>query len=95
MKVHRGQRSNRQITKPICFAVKNRLSTFAWLKDLMREALRTQHPEWVQPDGKSPICDGYEARLTELLVMAAGRCDTREAPVPRAQTFNAETLAHQ
>ena len=23
--------------------------------------------EWVQPDGNSPVCDSYEARLMELL----------------------------
>jgi len=37
----------------------------------MREALRTQHPEWVNPDGNSPICDLYEARFAELLRLAA------------------------
>jgi len=29
--------------------------------------LRIQHPEWVQPNGESPTCDSYEARLMELL----------------------------
>ena len=29
--------------------------------------LRIQHPEWVQPNGESPMCDSYEARLMELL----------------------------
>ena len=27
--------------------------------------LRIQHPESVEPDGESPICDDYEARLME------------------------------
>jgi hypothetical protein len=30
-------------------------------------ALRAQHPEWVQPNGASPICDSYESRFAELL----------------------------
>ena len=29
--------------------------------------LRMQHPEWIQPNGESPMCDSYEARLMELL----------------------------
>jgi hypothetical protein len=29
--------------------------------------LRIQHPEWIQPDGESPMCDSYEARLIKLL----------------------------
>jgi hypothetical protein len=33
----------------------------------MHDALRAQHPEWVQPNGQSPMCDAYEARLKELL----------------------------
>jgi hypothetical protein len=33
----------------------------------MHEDLRTQHPEWVQPNGESPLCDSYEARLMETL----------------------------
>jgi hypothetical protein len=37
------------------------------LKELIHDALRTQHPEWIEPDGRSPICDEYEARFAELL----------------------------
>ena len=29
--------------------------------------LRIQHPEWVQPNGESPMCDSYEARLMKTL----------------------------
>ena len=29
--------------------------------------LRIQHPEWIEPGGKSPMCDFYEARLMDLL----------------------------
>ena len=29
--------------------------------------LRTQHPEWIEPNGECPICDFYEARLAQLL----------------------------
>jgi len=40
---------------------------YAELRKQIHEDLRIQHPEWVQPNGESPICDSYEARLVELL----------------------------
>jgi len=33
----------------------------------IHEDLRAQHPEWVEANGESPICDFYEARLAQLL----------------------------
>jgi hypothetical protein len=43
------------------------IHTYAELRRQIHDDLRVQHPEWVQPDGKSPMCDSYEARLMELL----------------------------
>ena len=37
------------------------------LQHQMHDALRRQHPEWVQPNGDSPMCDAYETRLAKLL----------------------------
>jgi|SRR4029453_2801287 hypothetical protein len=34
----------------------------------MRDALRAQHPEWIETDGKSPRCDYYESLFAQLLV---------------------------
>ena len=39
----------------------------AQLRKQIRAALRRQHPEWIDANGKSPLCDSYEARFTELL----------------------------
>ena len=39
----------------------------AALVQQIHDDLRVQHPEWVQPSGDCPMCDSYEARLTELL----------------------------
>lgn len=47
--------------------------TYADLQREVLQALRLQHPEWVQSDGASPIYDRYEARLAELLRVAAVR----------------------
>jgi len=52
------------------------LHSYAELRREMHEALRAQHPEWVMPDGSSPICDDYERRLAELLELVATDEDT-------------------
>ena len=43
------------------------VQTCAELRKQFHDDLRIQHPEWVQPNGESPTCDSYEARLMELL----------------------------
>jgi hypothetical protein len=43
------------------------MHTYTELRQQIHDDLRLQHPDWVQPNGESPICDSYEARLTELL----------------------------
>jgi hypothetical protein len=45
----------------------HQIHTYAELRQQIHDDLRIQHPEWVEPDGKSPMCDSYEARLMELL----------------------------
>jgi hypothetical protein len=34
----------------------------------MHDALRAQHPEWIEAGGKSPTCDYYESLFAALLV---------------------------
>jgi hypothetical protein len=48
-------------------AAPDQIHTYAELRQQIHDDLRVQHPEWVEPDGKSPVCDSYEARLMELL----------------------------
>jgi hypothetical protein len=43
------------------------IHTYADLRQQIHDDLRLQHPEWIQPNGESPICDSYEARLMKLL----------------------------
>jgi hypothetical protein len=40
---------------------------YVHLQRQIHDALRKEHPEWVEPNGESPMCDFYEARLTEQL----------------------------
>ena len=46
---------------------------YGQLQQQMHEVLRRQHPEWVQPNGESPMCDAYESRLAELLGLSPHR----------------------
>ncbi len=52
---------------PEPIAMSHQIHTYTELRQQIHDDLRIQHPEWVQPNGKSPTCDSYEARLTELL----------------------------
>lgn len=45
----------------------HQVNTYTDLREQIHEDLRIQHPEWVQPNGESPLCDSYEARLMETL----------------------------
>ncbi len=48
-------------------AMSPQMHTYTELRQQIHDDLRIQHPEWIQPNGESPICDSYESRLTELL----------------------------
>ena len=45
----------------------HQLHTYAELRKQIHDDLLIQHPEWIQPNGESPMCDSYEARLMETL----------------------------
>ena len=51
-------------------AMAHQVHTYAELRQQIHDDLRIQHPEWVQPNGESPMCDAYEARLRGLLLAA-------------------------
>jgi len=54
-----------RFTKPI--AMSHQIHTYTELQQQIHDDLRIQHPEWVEPNGESPMCDSYESRLIELL----------------------------
>jgi hypothetical protein len=58
------------------------IHTYADLLQQIRNDLRIQHPEWIQQNGESPMCDSYEARLMELLAasIASGSSETTAVP---------------
>jgi hypothetical protein len=45
----------------------HQVHTYADLRKQIHDDLRIQHPEWIQPNGESPMCDSYEARLMKML----------------------------
>jgi len=47
------------------------IHTVAELRQQIHDDLRRQHPEWIEPDGESPMCDFYEVRLNRLLETCA------------------------
>jgi hypothetical protein len=55
-------------TQPLSVAAAGRVHTYAELQRQIHHDLRVQHPEWVKPDGDSPMCDLYERRLAKLIV---------------------------
>ena len=48
-------------------AVPYQIHTYTELRQQIHDDLRIQHPDWVGPNGESPMCDSYESRLIELL----------------------------
>ena len=45
----------------------NEIHSYAELQRQIHDDLRSQHPEWVEPNGNCPTCDSYELRLAKLL----------------------------
>jgi hypothetical protein len=41
--------------------------SYVQLQHQIHDALREQHPEWIQPNGDCPTCESYESRFAELL----------------------------
>ncbi len=58
-------------------AMSDTIHTYAELRNLIRTSLRIQNPEWIEPNGDSPVCDSYEARFAELLGLPRLRQEER------------------
>jgi hypothetical protein len=48
-------------------AMSHEIHTYTELRHQIHHDLRIQHPEWILPNGESPMCDSYETRLMEQL----------------------------
>jgi len=43
------------------------IGSYVQLQNQIHDALREQHPEWIQPNGDCPTCESYESRLAQQL----------------------------
>jgi len=59
-------------------------NNYAQLRQQIHDELRIQHPEWVQPNGESSMCDSYEARLMDLLDTLKGNESDQSMDLPVA-----------
>ena len=66
------------------------IHTYSELQQQIHDDLRIQHPEWVEPNGESPMCASYEARLMELLLAATPFVDFNNAyePLNRSESLS-------
>lgn len=46
-------------------------TSYVQLQHQIHDALRAQHPEWIEPTGDCPTCESYELRLAELLGLSS------------------------
>jgi hypothetical protein len=52
-------------------ALPGEVQPYVQLQQQIHEALRKEHPEWVEPNGECPMCEAYESRLAELLGLSS------------------------
>jgi hypothetical protein len=43
------------------------ISSYVQLQHQIHDALREQHPEWIEQNGDCPTCESYESRFMELI----------------------------
>ena len=53
------------LPRPI--AMSHPIHTYTELQQQIHDDLRIQHPEWIESNGESPLCDSYETCLTKML----------------------------
>jgi hypothetical protein len=51
------------------------IHSYAELQRQIHDALRVEHPEWVEANGDCPTCESYESRLAELLGLSSPKND--------------------
>jgi hypothetical protein len=55
------------VSRTKLMAVPQQIHTYTELRQQIHNDLRIQHPEWIEPNGESTMCDSYDARLMEQL----------------------------
>jgi hypothetical protein len=52
-------------------AMQDEIRSYAELQEQMHDALREQHPEWIEANGECSACQLYESRFAEQLGLFA------------------------
>jgi hypothetical protein len=55
------------------------IRSYIELQRQIHNALRVEHPEWVEANGDCPTCDSYELRLVELLGLSSPKNEPQAA----------------
>jgi len=71
---------------PMPIVMSHPIHTYTELQQQIHDDLRIQHPEWVKPNGESPMCDWYETCLTKMLDTLTRR-GPNESIVPPHRTL--------
>jgi len=58
----------------------DKIRTYEELQRHILNALRDQNPDWIEPDGSSPIFESYQKRFAELLAFF-GQQERRRVPI--------------
>jgi hypothetical protein len=69
------------------------IHTYIELQQQIHNDLRIQHPDWVNSDGSSPMCDSYESRLAELLETLTRREPNESITAPQIKRSAALAVA--
>ena len=92
---HRALRPSRPaphfnvLTSPILMS--HQIHTYTELQQQIHDDLRIQHPEWIKPNGESPACYSYEARLTKMLDTLTRRGSDESIVLPSCALEHAVT----
>jgi hypothetical protein len=73
--------------EPWPIATYNKIRSYSELREFVRISLRIQHPEWIEPNGDSPVCDSYEARFAEILGLSNPRKTNPANPLVPASLY--------
>jgi len=68
-------------------AMAHQVHTYTELRQQIHDDLRIQHPEWYSQMASPPLCDSYEARLTEQLDTLTRRGSNEWKTDPVRQTI--------
>jgi hypothetical protein len=65
--------------------MKDEIRIYAELQEKMHDALREQHPEWIEANGECSACQLYESRFAEQLELLAKNPPNRSSDTVQAE----------